>query len=211
MNRLLVATRSSHKLREIAEILGELPDLRLLDLTQAGISRSPREDEIECFDTFEENALAKARFFASRSGMPVLADDSGLCVDALGGAPGVRSKRFSGRSDLAGQPLDDANNERLLSELEGVPPQRRSARFVCALALVAPPSTEHVFRGTVQGFILDQLRGEHGFGYDPLFFLPSLGASLAELPPSEKNRISHRASAVRAARPTLESLRSAPS
>lgn len=199
MSELVIATRSAHKLREIAAILPEIPGVALRDLDSAGVLASPEEDAIEAFDTFRENALAKARHFAALSGRPVLADDSGLCVDALAGAPGVRSKRFSGRADLEGEALDRANNELLLREMEGVPEPERGAHYVCVVALVDPGGREATFEGRCDGVILPEPRGSGGFGYDPLFFLPGLGVTFGELDAAEKNRISHRARAVRAA------------
>lgn len=193
--RLVVATRSRHKLREIRQILEELAPVELVDLTEAGVPESPEEEGIECFDTFAENALAKARYFAARSGLPTLADDSGLCVDALGGAPGVRSKRYAG---VEGPDTDAANNRRLLGEMEDVPPAERQAHYVCAVAIVHE-GEEHLFEGRFHGEILPEPRGEAGFGYDPLFLVPEYGLSFAQLPAGEKNRISHRSRALHAA------------
>jgi XTP/dITP diphosphohydrolase len=206
MDTLIVATRSAHKLREIRELMGPIPGIRLIELEEAGISWSPEEDEVEAFETFEDNALAKARYFAARATDPVLADDSGLCVDALDGAPGVRSKRFSGRSDLGAPDLDQANNQRLLEALQHVAVGRRSAHYVCAIALVLPDGREEIVRGTVDGEILKAPRGSGGFGYDPLFHVEMLGASFAEVDAATKNRISHRAAAVAALRPRLVQL-----
>lgn len=199
MTRLLVATRSADKLREIRQILAAHAGLEVIDLREAGIPESPDEDAIEAFDSFEENALAKARWFAALSPLPVLADDSGLCVDALGGAPGVRSKRFSGRSDLRGAELDGANNALLLKRLEGVPEAERTGRYVCAAALVLPGGRERVSIGTCEGVILEAPRGSGGFGYDPLFLVPEAGATFGELSAADKDRLSHRGKAVRAA------------
>ncbi|HEV2148356.1 MAG TPA: RdgB/HAM1 family non-canonical purine NTP pyrophosphatase [Longimicrobiaceae bacterium] len=199
MSRVLVATRSAHKLGEIRQILAGYAALEPIDLREAGIPEGPDEDSIEAFDSFEENAMAKARYFAARSELPVLADDSGLCVDALGGEPGVRSRRFSGRTDLAGAALDGANNALLLERLEGVPEAERTARYVCAVALVLPGGEERVFLGTCEGIILPEPRGEGGFGYDPLFWAPGENAAIGELPPERKNELSHRGKAVRAA------------
>lgn len=198
-DRLLVATRNRGKLRELQEIFGERAGIELVDLTAIGLAEEPHEDTIEAFDTFAENALAKARYFAARSGLPTLADDSGLCVDALGGAPGVHSKRFAGRNEGGGAALDRANNALLLERLAAVPTDRRGARFVCALALVEPLGAERVFVGRCTGTILSEGRGTSGFGYDPLFLVPSLGATFAELSREMKNAISHRAVAARAA------------
>ena len=200
MIELVVATRSPDKLREIQQILGPAEGVRLRTLAEVGIAESEAEEGIEVYDTFEANALAKARFFAELVDAMVLADDSGLCVDALGGEPGVRSKRFSGRTDLRGVELDAANNRLLLQRLAGVPAEQRSARYVCAVALVEPQSGwEEVARGECEGAILDEARGTGGFGYDPLFYLPSEGRTFGEVDPQVKNRLSHRARAVRAA------------
>jgi XTP/dITP diphosphohydrolase len=202
MRRILVATRNPDKLREIRQILRD-PDVELIDLATAGVEERPEEEEIECYDTFAENALAKARYFAAGTELPVLADDSGLCVDALNGAPGVRSKRFSGRTDLRGPELDRANNERLLRSLAAVPREERTGRYVCAVAIVGPDGGERVFEGTCEGEILEAPKGSGGFGYDPLFYLPDEGATFGELRPEAKNRISHRARAVWAAAQVL--------
>lgn len=196
---LLVATRSGHKLREIREILSGHPGIRLIGPEEAGVPESAEEEGIEAFDTFEENALAKARYFAARTGLPTLADDSGLSVDALEGAPGVRSKRLSGRSDLRGEALDGANNRALLERLAGVPEGERTGRYVCVAALVLPGGEEHLFRGECEGVILAEPRGEGGFGYDPLFYLPGEGRTFGELGPERKNELSHRGRAIRAA------------
>jgi XTP/dITP diphosphohydrolase len=199
VTRVLAATRSADKLREIRQILAPYAGLEVIDLREAGVPESPDEDAVEAFDSFEENALAKARYFASRSPLPVLADDSGLCVDALGGAPGVRSKRFSGRTDLRGAELDRANNALLLERLAGTPDAERTARYVCAAALVLPGGTERVSIGTCEGVILMGPRGDGGFGYDPLFLVPEACATFGELSPGDKDRLSHRGMAVRAA------------
>lgn len=199
MIRVLVATRNAGKLREIRRVLAPFTGLEPIDLREAGIPESPDEDAVEAFDSFEENALAKARYFAVRSPLPVLADDSGLCVDALGGAPGVRSRRFSGREDLRGAELDRANNALLLDRLRGVARDERAGRYVCAAALVLPDGTERVSIGTCEGVILDAPRGSGGFGYDPLFLVPEADATFGELAPGDKDRLSHRGRAVRAA------------
>lgn len=199
MRRIVVATRSGHKLREIREIFAAIPDLELVDLDRAGVEPRPaEEDAIEAFDTFEENALAKARYFARRAGATVLADDSGLSVDALGGEPGVRSKRFAGVAADQGDP-DDANNRLLLRRMHGVPDAERRAHYVCVLALVDPEGGEHTFVGRCHGEIVREPRGEGGFGYDPLFRLRGESRTFAEMSAAEKNAVSHRAEALRAA------------
>ena len=201
---LLVATRSRGKLSEIKAILAEVLGLRVLDLEEAGVPHDPAEDALEPHDTFEENALSKARHFRALSGLPTVADDSGLEVDALGGAPGVRSKRFAPDTDADGEELDEANNRYLLRCLEGVPPSARAARYVCVAVLVEGEGRWSAFRGEAVGEILPAGRGSGGFGYDPLFLDPELGKTFAEIPQEVKNRKSHRGNAFRA---LVESLR----
>ena len=185
----MLATRSSGKLRELRPIF-EGYGVRVIDLAEAGIAESPEEDRVESYETFEENALAKARwFFAKCSGLDVVADDSGLAVDALGGAPGVRSKRWSGRSDLNGAALDRANNEKLLRRMAGVSDRR--ARFVCAAAWCGGEG-ELVARGEVEGRIVELGSGHHGFGYDPHFWSEELGMTLADATNEAKRSVSHR-------------------
>lgn len=178
--RLVFATRNAHKLKEVRAMLSDLPGLELVDLDSVGVEGDPPETG----DTFEANALQKARWVHALTGLPCVADDSGLEVDALGGAPGVYSKRFSPEQ------THEANNALLLSRLEGVTDRR--ARFRCVLAVV-DGEREWTVDGRCEGAIGHGLRGEHGFGYDPLF-LPdeAPGRSLAELSMEDKNRISHR-------------------
>ena len=192
---ILLGTRSAGKLREMRPLL-EAAGLEVVDLVTAGIRESHHEDALEVFDTFEANALAKARYFADRSAIPTIADDSGLEVFALGGRPGVRSKRYSGRSDLHGAALDEANNALLQRELAGHADRR--ARFVCAAALVHPGGAELVRRGETAGRITLTPRGNGGFGYDPYFEAAELGRTFAEASIAEKERISHRGRALRA-------------
>lgn len=198
MKRILVATRSPAKLAEIRRILGEGPDLHVLELDEAGVAPDPMEDDLEPYDTFEENALSKARHFHALTRLPTVADDSGLEVDALGGAPGVRSKRFAPDEGLEGTAMDAANNRHLLRRLEGTPEKERGARYVCTAVLVRDGVEPLVRRGEVSGLILDHPRGDGGFGYDPLFFVPELGRTFAEVAMEEKNRMSHRGRAFRA-------------
>jgi XTP/dITP diphosphohydrolase len=169
--------------------------MAVIDLGEAGIAESVEEDGLEAYATFEENALAKARYFHRHSGMPTVADDSGLAVRALGGRPGVHSKRWSGRADLVGQPLDDENNRLLLASLSGV--ADRSASYVCAAAYV-DDSRAIVRRGEVEGYIGDDPRGVNGVGYDPYFVSRELGRTFGEASVEEKERVSHRGRAFRA-------------
>ena len=178
----------------------------VVDLDGAGLSERPEdEDALEIAETFEENALAKARFFHALSGLPTMADDSGLSCDALGGAPGVRSKRWSARPELDGVALDAANNAMLLSALAGAAlsaavrraAATRAARYVCAAAFV-DGAREVVARGETKGWILEREVGTGGFGYDPLFYSDELGATFGMVTREEKARVSHRARAVEA-------------
>jgi XTP/dITP diphosphohydrolase len=199
MTRLLVATRNPGKVREIRDILSGHPQFEVVGLDDLGVEETPEEDALEVFDTFEENALAKARWFAAKTGELTLADDSGICVDALGGAPGVRSRRFAGEEEARGLRQDEANNAYLLRRLADVAPERRTAHYVAAVALADPGGREDVFVGRCDGVVIDTPRGTGGFGYDPLFLLPEEGATMAELPPERKNEVSHRGRGVRAA------------
>jgi XTP/dITP diphosphohydrolase len=167
----------------------------VIDLTEAGIASSAEEELLEVYSTFEENALAKARYFAKRSGMPTVADDSGLEVRALGGQPGVRTKRWSGRSDLQGRALDAANNAKLVDELAGVADRR--ARYVCVAAYV-DGLRELTRRGEVEGEITHAPRGAEGFGYDPYFASEELGLTFGEAEREAKEVVSHRGRAFRA-------------
>lgn len=195
--RLLVATRSAHKMKEIREILADVPGLTVLDLEEAGIPPDPAEDDIEAYETFEENALAKARHFFGLSGMPTVADDSGIQVDALDGAPGVRSKRFAPDAGLTGQARDDANNRYLVERLADVQPAERTARYVCVAALVEDGADPVFLRGEAPGVIVDEPRGTGGFGYDPHVLDTELGLTFAEMSPEQKNARSHRGAAFR--------------
>lgn len=188
MTPLLVATRNRGKIKEIKALLDglveevicadDLPDL---------------PETVEDGATFAENALKKAREASKATGLAVLADDSGLVVDGLNGRPGVYSARFAGVGAN-----DAANNDKLLQEVAGLSQAERSAAFVCSLAYVSPDGVEQLFEGRVGGMIIDQPRGEHGFGYDPLFLVNGYQQTMAELPLEEKNRISHRGQALQA-------------
>jgi XTP/dITP diphosphohydrolase len=169
--------------------------IQVVTLDRLGVPESEREAEIEAFSTFEENAFAKATYFRDLTGLPTFADDSGLEVAALGGEPGVRSKRWSGRTDLTGIALDGANNAALLCALRGA--DNRGARYVCVAAL-ATAASDLARRGEVEGRILEEGRGSGGFGYDPLFFATELGMTFGEASRSEKERVSHRGRAFHA-------------
>lgn len=178
-------------------LLAGLP-VEVLFPDDAGVLEDPvREDPLELHDSFAANARSKAEYFAQRTGLPTVADDSGLEVLVLGGAPGVRSKRFAGASGTAAQ-VDAANNAELLRRLAGAPEARRRARFRCVLAyLPAPNAVAEFFEGSCPGRILEAPAGSDGFGYDPLFWCDELGKTLAEASPEEKDAVSHRGRAVR--------------
>lgn len=204
--RLLVATRSRHKLRELGELL-HLPESELVSPDDVGIADEPEETG----ESFAANAALKARWYARRSGLPTLADDSGIEVDALGGGPGVRTRRYAGP-----RASDADNNAKLLRELSGVPTGRRGARYVCVLALALPEEAGprggqpvRLVRGTFRGRIATELRGTGGFGYDPLFEPldePPGGRTVGQMTPAEKHARSHRAAAARRMAPILRSL-----
>lgn len=199
---ILLASRNEHKLAEIRELLEDLP-LRIVSPDDVGISPDPAEDEVERWGTFEANALAKAAWFRERSGLPTLADDSGLCVEALGGAPGVWSRRFAPDEEIGPNGRDAANNRHLLRLLRGRPEAERAAHYRCALALI-DDSFQVVVFGRCDGRIATEARGSGGFGYDPLFVVPELGETFGILPPEVKAERSHRAAAVRGMRPWLD-------
>lgn len=197
--RWVLGTRSPDKLREVREILAPRTRIEILSLTDLGIPPSAEEESLEAHETFQENARAKATYFARLTGLPTLADDSGLAVDALDGAPGVHSKRFSARTDLHGAELDRANNQLLLDRLVNVPAERRTAHYVCAAVLAWPHDHRTLTAlGTCAGIIAPHPLGEGGFGYDPLFLLPDLGVTFGQVSPETKHRRSHRARAFRA-------------
>ena len=204
--RLLIATRSAHKLAELRELL-ELPRAELVSLDDVGVT-----DEVdETGSTFEANARLKARAGARATGLPTLADDSGIEVDALEGGPGVRTRRYAGPNAT-----DQANNAKLLAALQGLPPERRGARYVCVLALALPSEAGargglpiRAVRGTTRGRIATEPRGMNGFGYDPIFepaSEPPGGRTLGLWSPAEKHAISHRGRAARRMAPILREL-----
>lgn len=195
--KILLATQNLGKVRELQELLAD-EEFEVLSLQDV-----PDWQEVEeTGDTFADNAALKAKAAVKHTGMIALADDSGLEVDALNGAPGVYSARF------AGEPKDDErNNDKLLQMLEDVSDENRTARFRCALVVVTPEGEEYLTEGTVEGRILRQRRGQEGFGYDPLFFVPDFGRTMAELTLVQKNKFSHRAQAFLKAIPILQDLK----
>ena len=201
---LLLATRSAHKVQEIRTILSGIPRLTVLDLDDIGLEWRDEEEALEPFDTFEENACSKAEYFHARTGLPTVADDSGLEVAALGGAPGVRSKRFAPVEGLTGHKLDQENNNYLVERLGALELEKRTGQYVCAAALLGFTSQMIVTRGEAKGLILAEPRGDGGFGYDPYFFDPNLEMTFAELHPDQKNELSHRGKAFRALTIILE-------
>jgi len=201
---LLIATRSAHKLAEIRQLLADMP-IEVLGLVEAGVEELEEERSLEPFHTFGENALSKARYFRRRTRLPTLADDSGLCVDALDGDPGVRTRRFAPDGCVARWGRDEANNRWLLACLDDTPTAERGAHYVCALAAVDERG-ESVFEGRVDGSIAERPRGTGGFGYDPLFVPQAETLTYAELPPEVKRATSHRSRAVRAARAWIAEL-----
>jgi XTP/dITP diphosphohydrolase len=188
---LFVGTKNKDKLREIEEILLDLPlELRSLPKDAPDVDESGT--------TLEENARKKALEYAEAVRAPVIADDTGLFVDALDGAPGIKAARYAGEKATY---LD--NRKKLLKALEGVAPPRRAARFKCVIALARPGTVLGTFEGQVEGRIADAPRGAGTFGYDPIFLVPELGKTLAELPAAEKNKLSHRAKALERAKHAL--------
>ena len=197
MNRLLVATRSRGKQVEFRVLLAPLR-CEIVFPDDIGITRSAEEDALEQHETFEENARAKAAWFAARSGLPTVADDSGLEVEALGGEPGVRSKRFAGREG-PDHLVTAANNDVLLARLSGVPPSARRARYRCVLVRHDPAThAEIVTVGTTEGRIAEALQGSGGFGYDPLFVSNELGVTFGAASRAAKDAVSHRGRAAAA-------------
>ena len=195
MSRIIFATGNTDKMAEIREILKDL-GMEILSMKEAGVN----PEIVENGKTFEENSLIKAR--AVHALLPddiVMADDSGLEIDYLDGAPGIYSARFAGEDTSY-----DIKNRILLDKLEGVPDEERTARFVCAISAVFPDGTSETVRGTIEGRIAYEIQGENGFGYDPIFYVPEYGCTTAEMPPEQKNELSHRGNALRAIRKIME-------
>ena len=186
MKRIVLAPKNKGKIKEMRELLAPM-NIEVLSLADF----SPVDDAEENGATFAENAMLKARYYFAHTGTPCLADDSGLEVDALGGRPGVYSARYSGENAT-----DAANNAKVLREMEGIEKDKRTARFRCAMALVGE-GIELTTDGTCEGTLLTEERGQGGFGYDPIFYVPKFDRTLAEMSSEEKNSISHRGAAVR--------------
>jgi XTP/dITP diphosphohydrolase len=186
-DKILIATTNQGKMKEIRNLVKGLPAVFL------SLSEVPDVPEIfEDGTTFEENALKKARAISQSTGMVTLADDSGLCVDALDGRPGVLSARYAGENAS-----DEEKYLRILEEMQNIPDSERSARFECALALVIPDGEEVIFRGVCEGRITRAPRGSSGFGYDPIFYFEEAGCTFAEMDRESKNQVSHRGRALR--------------
>ena len=194
-NRIVFATGNENKMREIREILSDL-GMEIVSMKQAGVN----PDIVEDGTTFMENAVIKAKAVAALlPGDFVLADDSGLVVDALNGEPGIYSARYMGEDTSY-----DIKNRNIIDRLDGVPKEKRTARFVCAIAAVTPNGKVLEAEGKIEGYIGYEQAGANGFGYDPIFYLYETDKSTAEIPPEEKNSISHRGNALRAIRKELE-------
>ena len=202
--QMVVATGNPGKVREIRAVLGDLP-VEVLSLD----ALAPVPEPVEDGRTFAENARLKASYYARRTGLWCLADDSGLAVDALDGQPGICSARYAADAcdrRANRQTIDAANNAKLLRELEPVPDEQRTARFICHLALADPHGVLLESCGVIEGRIGHEPAGENGFGYDPLFYVGELGCTTAQLSPERKNEVSHRGQAVRAFRPMLRDM-----
>jgi len=200
MKKILVATTNPGKLAEISAMLD-------LDVEWMGLANFPNVTEIkEDGETFAENARKKAIGYAKQTGLWTIADDSGLVVDALGGKPGVKSARFSGAKDQERTLLDHKNIAKALKMLEGTPEEKRTARFVCCLCLASDDKVLIETEGKLEGIVAEKETGTNGFGYDPIFFVPNLNKTVAQLTREEKNAISHRGNAIRKFKPSLEKL-----
>lgn len=198
IKELVLATRNRHKGEELAALLGDM-GIRIRTLAEFPDVPDVEEDGITC----EANAIKKASEISRATGLTAVADDTGLEVDALGGRPGVYAARYAGPHATY-----QDNCRKLLQELAGVPRNRRTARFLTVAAIAAPGERVHVTRGVLDGLIAEQASGSHGFGYDPVFYIPELGATLAEITAEQKNRISHRAKAFLQAKAILRTLQS---
>ena len=199
-HKIVVATTNPGKISELEAMLGG--DIEWLQLADFEGLDEVEEDGL----TFEENAVKKAVAYAKATGCWTIADDSGLVIDSLRGAPGIKSARFSGEKAEDRTLLDHKNMAKVLKLLEGVPKEKRTARFVCCLCLASPDEILIQTQGTLEGFITEKEVGESGFGYDPIFFVPHLNKTVAQLSREEKNAISHRGNAIRRLKPLLNEL-----
>jgi len=190
MLKIAVASMNAHKVKELSQMI-DLEGIELVSLRDLGFEG----DIVEDGATFEENALIKAKFVCEKYGMPAIADDSGLCVDALDGAPGIYSARYA--STDGHNATDEENVEKLLNELKGLPAEKRTARFMCAMALVLPDGRTTGVIGKCEGIITEKVHGNGGFGYDPVFFVEQFGKTFGETTEKEKNSVSHRCNAVK--------------
>lgn len=196
MKDILIATKNKGKAKDFESIFGPLGyTVKTLDDVASHL------DVEETGSTFEANAILKAEALANELNTIVIADDSGLEVDALNGEPGIYSARYAGEAKS-----DDANMDKLLANLEGVPAEKRTARFVCAIALAQPGKKTVTYRGTCEGVVANERRGEYGFGYDPIFFVPAQNKMMAELTPEQKSAISHRGAAIQKLRADWDGL-----
>ena len=196
MDKIVFATANEGKVKEIKEILGDFP-IEVVSMKEMGITADIEENGT----TFEENSLIKARALAKLTGLPALADDSGLEVDYLNGEPGIYSARYLGRDTDY-----DYKNNYIIKKLKDAKDEERSARFVCVISLVLPDGREFVKKGVMEGRIGYEIKGENGFGYDPIFFLPEYGKTSAEISAEEKNKISHRGKALTAMKKLIVTL-----
>ena len=194
IEKIIFATGNKDKMSEIREILGDFCD-NIISMKEAGVEA----DIVEDGETFEQNALIKARAVWKQTGQLVISDDSGLEVDALGGEPGIYSSRYMGEDTSY-----HIKNRNIIERLEGIPDEERTARFVCAAAVIFPDGSEKVVRGVMEGRIGYEEKGGNGFGYDPIFILPEFEKTTAELPAEVKNSRSHRGKALRAVRAEIE-------
>ena len=190
MVKIAVASMNAHKVKELSQMI-DIDGIELVSLRDLGFDG----DIVEDGATFEANAVIKAKFVCEKYNMPAIADDSGLCVDALDGAPGIYSARYASTD---GHNATDAENvEKLLKELENVPDDKRTARFMCAMALALPDGVTKTVVGKCEGIITHEIHGEGGFGYDPVFFVEKFGKTFGETTEEEKNSVSHRCNAVK--------------
>jgi XTP/dITP diphosphohydrolase len=195
--KLVIATKNINKIKEIKEKFSDFSDLEIGSLLD--FSNLPEVIEDGC--TFEENAIKKAREYSAFTVLPVLSDDSGIEIESLSGEPGIRSARYAGeKAD------DNKNNDLVLEKMKGVPDGKRNARFVCVIAIILPDKKEYLAKGICEGQIIKKKIGKNGFGYDPIFYIPRVGKTMAELTIMEKNKISHRALALDKAKEILKNI-----